>query len=272
MFKKLLESGPALLLRNARGTEWGQLADYLSPSFFDVMPARQLLSQGRELLRNSSDGAGFAAARAEVEGRLRARGLPLDIVARDALPEAGEMGDESARRALGTCALEIYFGQLASADVALLDLRKGRLVSDGDTPPGYLWGPGTLWLRWDADFLPAVRELYLGFYRDDDALFQAGVAKLGLQPAADVLKKHFGEGDQTAVRFRTDVFHSTFHEVFVRCRDEGRALHRNFLALGVYLACLYDGLEALDVSFDVRGAFERVQDGAPAGGARGVGS
>ena len=88
-----------------------------------------------------------------------------------------------------------------------------------------------------------------------------------MDPLDDILLLHtfckkcshfgFGEDDQRAVRFRSTVFHSTFHQAFVSCRDAGVSLHRNFLALGIYLACLYDLLEALDLEFDVRDAFER---------------
>ena len=98
--------------------------------------------------------------------------------------------------------------------------------------------------------------MYRGFYGEDDALFERGVRALHLEPATDVLRAHFGEGDQRAVVFETKVFHSSFHDVFVRCRDEGVSLHRNFLALGLYLACLYDALEGRG-PLDVRDAFER---------------
>ncbi len=59
------------------------------------------------------------------------------------------------------------------------------------------------------------------------------------------------------MRFEAKHFHATFHEVFVRCRDAGATLHRNFLALGLHLACLYDALESLAVTFDVREAWLR---------------
>ena len=48
-----------------------------------------------------------------------------------------------------------------------------------------------------------------------------------------------------------------FHDIFVRCRDQGVSLHRNFLPLGIYLACLHDHLGTLGGGpFDVRTAFE----------------
>jgi hypothetical protein len=81
--------------------------------------------------------------------------------------------------------------------------------------------------------------------------------QLGLQDSGDALVSHLGSGDQRSVRFETNAFHTSFHDTFLACRDRGVALHRNFLALGIYLVCLYDVLESLDLEFDVRGAFNR---------------
>ena len=66
---------------------------------------------------------------------------------------------------------------------------------------------------------------------------------------------------QRAVRFDSAIFQTTFHAVFVRCRVQGIQLHRNFLALGAYLATLYDLLEGLDQAFAVRAAFDRAHPG-----------
>ena len=103
----------------------------------------------------------------------------------------------------------------------------------------------------------AARGIEIRIISDDEPRFAAGIAALGLEGAAPVLRDHFGAGDQRAVQFRTDDFRARFHEVFVRCRDAGQALHPGFVPLGIALACLYDGLEALDVPLDVRDAFER---------------
>ena len=47
------------------------------------------------------------------------------------------------------------------------------------------------------------------------------------------------------------------------CKASKLQLHPNFVALGLMLACLYQQLEELDVTCDVRAAFDavdRVQD------------
>ena len=252
MLGKLLKGRPGMLAGAVRNTEWGQFLDFVTPSFFEVVRPRDLLAQGREMAANLADGAGFEAVK---DAQLRAlddRGVTVRTEA-----SGSSAGDED-DRALGQRILEVYFGQLFAGDAALLDLRRDRWSwPDGASEPE--WTPSRLWIRWDPEFLEATRDMYRGFYRDDAATFERGIRTLRLEPASDVLRAHFGEGDQRAVRFETRVFHSSFHDVFVRCRDEGVSLHRNFLALGAYLACLYDALETRG-PLDVRDAFERSAD------------
>jgi len=95
-----------------------------------------------------------------------------------------------------------------------------------------------------------LRELYDGFYTEDDARFRRALAALEIDAAEDVFRRHFGSGDQRAVRFEAAAFQATFHEAFVRCRDAGVRLHPNFLALGIFLGCLYDHLESLGLAYD----------------------
>jgi hypothetical protein len=248
---KLLEGRRGLFASAVRGTEWSQFLDYITPSFFDVMGVRDLLSQGRELAANLADREAFADLEREQARRLAGRGAVLDL-APSAEPGEEPVADD---RALGQRILEVYFGQLFAADETILDVRGTTWAwPAGAEAPS--WRPRALWIRWEPAFLEAARDMYQGFYRDDDAAFTRGVRALQLESAADVLRAHFGEDDQRAVVFETKVFHSSFHEVFVRCRDEGASLHRNFLALGIYLACLYDALDGRG-PLDVRDAFER---------------
>jgi len=241
----------ALLVRAVQNTEWRQLLDFVSPSLFDVMPMRELLAQGRELGANAA-GRSFAGVRERAQARLDTADLAVRLEPNRSL----EPPVPSLRRALGQRALEVYFAQLLRGDEALLDLRFACWTQrEPEAAP--VWAPRPLWLSWDPEFLGGVRDLYAGFYRDDDGAYARGVERLGLGDAGALLRQHFGEGDQRAVRFDSAAFQGTFHQVFVRCRDQGISLHRNFLALGVYLATLYDLLEGLDEAFDVRDAFER---------------
>ncbi len=256
-----LKGTPGLLLRTLKDAEWKPLLDFVTPAFFEVMPARALLGQGRELVGNARDRKRFATVRRRMQQGLDELGVPVRLGppgAGSPPPGLGELA-EPERRARGQRVLELYFAQLLAGDVAILDLRPDRFAALGEG--GLAWHPGPYYVDWDPGFVDAVRRLYRGFYRDDEGSFQEALADLELQAAGDLFIRHFGEGDQRAVRFDRRTFQRSFHDIFVRCRDTGASLHPNFLALGVYLATLYDHLAELQVPLDVRAAFDRVADG-----------
>lgn len=243
-----------MFLRMLRATEWGQLLDFVSPSFFEVLSARGLAGAARDLIASSRDDAGMHAVAGAIADRIGARSIPirLDLERGGETSAAGRRSPEDARIARGQLVLRLYFEQLLGAEATLLDLRGPRFAVHGDT---LQWSPARGFVRWDPAFLDAIRRMYRGFYADDDAVFRTALAALHLDAAADLFLDHFGAGEQTAVRFEMAHFTKSFHAVFVRCRERGVRLHPNFVPLGVYLAALYEHLEGLDVPLDVRAAF-----------------
>jgi hypothetical protein len=237
-----------------RATEWGHLLDFVSPSFFEVLSARDLAGAARGLIASSRDAAGMRAAARAIADRLDARGIPirLDLEGAGDTATPARRSSLDARVARGQLILRLYFEQLLGAEVSLLDLRGARFTMRRDT---WVWSPARGFARWDPAFLDAIRQMYRGFYADDDDAFRAALAALRLDAAADLFLDHFGAGDQTAVRFEMAHFTKSFHAVFVRCRERGIRLHPNFVPLGVFLAALYEHLEGLDVPLDVRAAF-----------------
>ncbi len=235
--------------------DWADLKDFLTPTVFDVLPARAAQRQVTELLgaRLRPGDAKRAREALRVEGLRVADDRPRGT-------ERVEGLDAAARALRGQRVLTLYFQQLLHHDVALLDLRADRFRADA---PGTVWRPGWLHVRWDPAFLAALRDLYGGYYLADDARFESAIARLSLDPARDVFLSHFGGGDQREVRFERATFVRTFHQAFLACRDApagpggtARApLHGNFLALGLYLATLYEHLERLGLGFDVRAAY-----------------
>ena len=240
-----------MLMRMLRSTEWGQLLDFVSPSFFEVLGARDLAGAVKDLLASTRDRKGFDAVASAVGERLESRALPMRIASRSATRSPAAAAPQ-APAARGQLVLQLYFEQLLREPAALLDLRGGSFASGTD---GLVWTPTPGFVRWDPAFLSGVRRLYRGFYAGDDDAFHAGLDALGLTPAADLFLRHFGDGDQTAVRFEMAHFTKSFHDVFVCCRDHRVRLHPNFVPLGVHLAALYEHLEGLGVPLDVRASF-----------------
>lgn len=240
--------------------DFAQWSSFVTPAFFDVVPAKPLWRRFEDLARGSHD-------RGAYEGVLNER---RELLARSALAielEGRGTGDSPARRATAAPAagplepdpaqaraarvVELYFHQLLHGSACLLDLR--RKAFSPELP--LKWRPAPWLVRWDPSFLAALRQLYAGFYQGDTAAFHAGLAALNLSSAEGVFRHHFGDG-QRAVRFRVRDFVSTFHQVFTSCRQAHVQLHPDFLPLGLYLATLYDHLEQLGTSIDVFAAFQ----------------
>ena len=238
----------------------GKLAGFVSPAFFDVMPARALWAKARQLFAQSRDREAFRHAVASRSAQLGTRLPRIELIA-DPLP-ARSVSTAIPADERAAAVAELFFHQLFHGDMTLLDLRaaafaagaSGAAATSGDRR--LLWHPAPWLVRWSADFIGPLRELYRGFYTRDDASFQRGLRALSLEHSADLFRRQFG-GDQQQMRFKTADFIAIFHEVFMRCKQAGTALHPDFLPLGIYLAALYDHLETLAVPVDVARAFER---------------
>lgn len=230
----------------------GKLASFVSPAFFDVMPARALFSRAKQLLAQSRDRTGFqraleqrAVALAPVMPQLRI----LDATAAGQ-PATGSAADDAWR---ASQIAELYFRQLFSPGPTLLDLRASSFTREAS---GLRWRPAAWVAEWSADFIEPLREIYRGFYARDDAQFRRGLAALSLSHSEDLFRAQFG-GDQAQVQFRVPEFIDIFQQVFQRCKAQRTTLHPDFLPLGIYLAALYDHEQELAVPVDVAQAFVR---------------
>jgi len=243
-----------MLQKLLKSADLRQLTSFVSPAFFDVMPMGKIWSRGRALMTSR----GSKTYRDAVEQRVAelAR-VPLAVrlgggafaPARDNLGAGVE--------ANATRVVTLYFHQLFSDSPTLLDLRGGSCRMEGTTLG---WDPAPWVCVWDPAFLNDLRMLYRGFYSGDDALFKRALVDLHIDHSEDLFREHFG-AEQSGQSFKMRDFVDTFHQVFVRCKERKIALHPDFLALGVYLATMYEQLDGLEVRIDVRACFERVQQG-----------
>ncbi|MEL6344472.1 MAG: hypothetical protein AAFV53_15240 [Myxococcota bacterium] len=228
-----------------KGLEWSELKDYISPAFFEVMPARQISRQITNLTRTRLRSPDVARQRL-------AANVPAEVqVVADA---SSRPPDDSVRRTHGQRLLTLYFHQLYHHPTAFLDLRQLRFdASEAQS----IWAPGWMRITWEPRFIANIRALYLGYYGGDMDRFDQAIDQLSLRPARDIFLNHFGDGEQRAVQFARTTFHHSFHEAFMACAREGTELHGDFIGLGIYLACLYEHLEALGLAYDVRTAFHQ---------------
>jgi hypothetical protein len=228
----------------------GKFADFVSPAFFQVVPAPSLFRTARSLVSLSRDLSAFQAAVSQRSTELHRAGLDVRLDAR-----RGEREDVDPNRSERARQLvELYFHQIFSDSASLLDLRSAAFGWDGSR---LIWSPKPWLWQWEAPFIKALRDLYVGFYGQDTSAFVRGLSALGLQGAEDVLRCHFGTAG--AMHFSVSGFIDSFHAVFVRCKEIGAELHSDFLPLGIVLATLYAHLEELGVVVDVADCFARIE-------------
>ncbi len=240
-----------MLMHIIRNSEFKDIAKLATPAFFRVVPATGLTTQVRELMANRSD-----EADAEYRAGLRERLPPLGVqLVERSSGSRLDAETASERQGTGEAVLRLYFHQIMREDASLIDLRPESLH---EADSGLEWSPKRAFVRWQDDFLTPLRDMYRGFYDDEPDTFRSALAQLNLTEAESAFRQHFGEGDQSAVAFSTRHFMNTFGEVFEISARAKQRLHRNFLPLGFYLAGLYQTLEGLGGTFDVRGAFRSV--------------
>jgi hypothetical protein len=237
-------------------TEWSAMLD-LVPAGFDLLSPKQVARQALELLSNAASARRYASVLGETQATLRSARIPILIEEnrgeRPLLPS--EDLKRAQRRWLGQNILQLYFAQLFQSDTAVIDLWPSRLGIDGEGDA--IWNPRPVYLRWDSDFLAALRDVYAGFFLDDETRFERGIRQLGLGSAGGLLLRHLGHGNQRGVRFSSSHLQSTLREISELRLSQPGELHRNFVAFGLYLASLHELLASLDCTLDVRSAFMR---------------
>ena len=237
-------------------SEWSALLD-LVPAGFDLLSPKQVAHQALELLSNAANTRRYASVLGSTQATLRSARIPILVEEnrreRPLLPSADLKRTQ--RRWLGQVILQLYFGQLFQSDTAVIDLWPSRLGIDeaGDA----IWNPRPVYVRWDLDFVAALRDVYGGFFSDDESRFEVGLSELGLGSAGGLLMRHLGQGNQRGVRFSSSHLQSTLREISEFHLGQPASLHRNFVAFGLYLASLHELLESLDCTLDVRSAFMR---------------
>ncbi|RZA24070.1 MAG: hypothetical protein EOP10_10965 [Proteobacteria bacterium] len=234
-------------LRGMQNNEWSHFMDYLSPVFFEVVPTLDIAKQTTQL------GKTFAKLKHEGEElavRQLIKTLRLPVNFREPRTSS-EMLTSLSKQEKGRIALSLYFAQIMNLPFAWLDLRSGTFE--------YLsrecnWTPGAWIMRWDEKFISALRKIYKGHFTSDDSLYFEGLKELELDHAADAFRAHFGNLSKPTL-FRLKDFRDSFHEIFLSCKESRTTLHPNFFALGLLLSSLYENLESLGVTIDVKKVF-----------------
>lgn len=241
-----------------KNSEWGYLLDFVSPSFFKVMPTRALASQVKELVANAVKKKDFSDFMNHMSFLENQKDIQISFDPKSQTQNDFKDLKNLQKKKIGETLLKIYFSQIFTSQKVCLDLRLQGMNFDLSTNhTNMTWNPARLWCEWDEDFLKSLRKLYSGFYFDKMKDFDEALKELNLFSAKNLFLQHFGS-DQNEIAFRIKDFISTFHKVFLNCKKNHVRLHKNFLCLGIYIATLYESLEFLNQRFDVKKCFNEV--------------
>lgn len=242
------------------GSDWSHLLSLATPTFFDVVSARDLTARARELAHHWFDREQYLDCVAGLAEALSMHDIGVEVAEvkpnRSLIPFRSEplSTNECPMAEDGDAVLRLFFLQIASRDRVFLDLRASRFCHQGHSKRS-TFRPLPLFAYWKPEFVQGVRQLYRGFYGDDNALFVQATKALGVSAANDVFELAFGGERKHASRCSLSEFRDTFQQVFVRCRDAKQAFHPDFVTLGIMLATLYDHLETLGGVYDIAAAF-----------------
>lgn len=243
-----------------RAANWTQIRELLSSEVAEVLPKRRLASYATRLGRNYMSSSRYQEALDARRQALDASSVAIDLPrGPDGEEPAVDTSVFSTRLDDGQVLLQLYFHQLYAGDWTLLDIRRpafGRWREGGDL----LWAPGPFFVKWDVEFIEAIRGIYEGFYEGDDELFESSLGGIGMEGMSGIFREHFGFGGQQDVEFRTQDFQDTFSEVLREATSQGVTIHPDFVGLGIYLTALYEHLEELGGAYNVAAAYRAARE------------
>ena len=236
----------------------GFLKDFLpfiSPTIFDIINIPELS------IKFSKMGFSFLFNQGVNErSKILGQNLPENLVL---LTEDSIFSQDSklTKKELGESVLKLFFTQIFKGSSVFLDLRKERFETSESGE--VIFEPNGLWFDFSLSFIEGLREVYRGFYIENESEFYSGLEKVGLIDSSDsneikskmvnLFKNHFGEALTHPVSFDMNHFKSSFHEVFSFVFEQKKELPTEFTFLGLYLVTLYLNLSELNESYDVRG-------------------
>ena len=239
------------LLKNS---DWSNLLTFISPNLLRVISPLTLLELGAELNRNTNNHEEWKKICSEWKSDIHPDSIILaENLKLQSNPKYLRTKDH------GESVLQLFFFQLLAKETWLLDFRSSTFSLDGSI---IRWHPKPYYYSPTPRFILGLRQLYQGFYHQDESRFNVALKDLNLFPARDSIMAHFGEEDQSKVQFRLKTFQATFSQIFTDCSKTNTKIPKDFIALGLMLLSLYENLEQIDSPFDVRSAFLQAEKNA----------
>lgn len=221
-----------------------------------LVPLSELLKMSTQLVASLRGGEAY-----EKDVQKRSIDYPLEnisFISKEMDTPSNKLSSQE-----GEQILFIYFSQIFSKNLPIhIDFRSSHFHSENSV---LNWRPSTLRYTFDESFLGGVRNLYRGFYENDELLFEKGLFELGMiknemneelkVQIRKIITEHFSEGRSSPIQFSLKKFQNSFDEIFSFFLKNDIRLHPEFALLGVYLVTLYSTLQEIDQALDVKAAF-----------------
>jgi predicted unusual protein kinase regulating ubiquinone biosynthesis (AarF/ABC1/UbiB family) len=162
--------------------------------------------------------------------------------------------------------LTLYFAQLFSPHGLFLDLSPSHF----DFNNGELnFRPSGVWTKFSPEFSDGLKDIYDGFYFENEKTLHQGLLKSGLtsekwpeadrQKLADLFKSHFGASLTAEMSFDLVSFKESFLKVADFMLEKKVNISTDFLYLGVALVTMYSSLEKTHSQINVKEVYVNVK-------------
>jgi hypothetical protein len=180
-----------------------------------------------------------------------------DLILCDVLPHHNDLDQQGAERLL-----TLYFDQFTIGAQTHIDFRKQYFSQIDST---LFWCPSKIRYQFTEPFKAGIRDLYQGFYNNQQEQLVAGLASLELlkvdssrkykEQLVKIFFQHFGQAQSGKVKLSLEHFRSSFSRIFEFFSENRVAVPIDFAFLGIYLVTMYQHLDSIPHELDVAHSF-----------------
>jgi len=163
--------------------------------------------------------------------------------------------------------LTVYFAQLFSPHGIFLDLGPNHFEFQNEK---LAYKPSGLWTQFSPTFTAGLKDIYDGFYFENEELFHKGLLESGLTSnewpkedrnnLAKLFKSHFGASLTSEMSFDLDTFKASFIKVADFMLVKKVKISTDFIYLGIALVTIYSSLEKTQTKVNVKEIYLNVKN------------
>jgi hypothetical protein len=236
-----------------------ELMKHVPTVLFEVVEWKVLMQELPKLSRRLLQKEGFDSLFTPQRLYLEAFGIDL-VTTHDSRPQA--VSSEVKAKKI----LSLYFAQLFSPHGLFLDLGPNHLDMKDQR---LIYNPNGLWTKFRPEFSQGLKQIYDGFFLEQENLFHEGLLACGLTSnswpledrlaLANLFKSHFGPSLTEEMNFDLETFKASFFKIADFMLEKKVIISTDFLYLGIALVTLYSSLERSKKSLNVKEVYKSVR-------------